>query len=233
MAKGQGQGVRAKGSPTLSLLLSSTFVFLRSPFRAAVHYPLSTTPGLGQFIVGQRIFFQCRCKGSIDVHLGASDIFKSSYSRCNYSCFSISKTPLFFFYFPFCRRGKFFGDLFLMMVFHRRLKRVKMFFTVYRLYKRDSNTSKRTCILIHNYLKEKTRKNKKCSNQLIFVIPVLNLTYLCLLTDASINKTHHCTSLKFVFVGLGRRRLADVAQKSRLLGNSTLYIVSKQNDSSK
>ena len=29
------------------------------------------------------------------------------------------------------------------------------------LYKRDSNTSKRTCILIHNYLKEKTRKKKE------------------------------------------------------------------------
>ena len=39
--------------------------------------------------------------------------------------------------------------------------------------------------------------------------------------------------LKSVFVGLGLRRLADVAQKSRLLGNSALYIVSKQNDSSK
>ena len=35
-----------------------------------------------------------------------------------------------------------------------------MFFTMY-LYKRDSNTSKRTCILIHNYLKEKTREKKE------------------------------------------------------------------------
>ena len=42
MAKGLGQGERAKGLPILSLLLSSTFVFLRSPFRATVHYPLST-----------------------------------------------------------------------------------------------------------------------------------------------------------------------------------------------
>ena len=67
----------------------------------------------------------------------------------------------------------------------------------------------------------------------ILVVPVFNLTYLCLLTDSEINKTHHCTCLKSVFVGLGRRRLADVAQKSRLLGNSALYIVSKQNDSSK
>ena len=35
------------------------------------------------------------------------------------------------------------------------------FVTMY-LYKRDSNTSERTCVLIiHNYLKEKTRKKKK------------------------------------------------------------------------
>ena len=56
------------------------------------------------------------------------------------------------------------GDLFLMMVFYRRSKRVKIlsgtFLTKY-LYKRDSNTSKRTCILIHNYLKEKTREKKE------------------------------------------------------------------------
>ena len=82
-----------------------------------------------------------------------------------------------------------------MMIFHCRSKRVKIFsetFATKYLYKRDHNTSKRTCILIeHSYLKE------------IF------------------------------FVGLGRRQLADVAQTSRLLGNSALYIVSKQNDSSK
>ena len=29
------------------------------------------------------------------------------------------------------------------------------------LYKSDSNTLKHTCILIHNYLKEKTRKKKE------------------------------------------------------------------------
>ena len=85
MAKGRGQGEMAKGPPTLSHLLSSMFVFLRSPFRATVHYPLSQ-------------------------------------------------------------------------------KRVKMFsetFVTTYPYKRDSNTSKRTCILTHNYLKEKTRKKKK------------------------------------------------------------------------
>ena len=51
-----------------------------------------------------------------------------------------------------------------MMVFLRRSERVKIcsetFVTKY-LYKRDSNTSKRTCILIHNYLKEKPRTEKE------------------------------------------------------------------------
>ena len=48
MAKGRGWGERTPfPPPTLSLLLSSTFAFLRSPFGAAVHCPLSTTPGTG------------------------------------------------------------------------------------------------------------------------------------------------------------------------------------------
>ena len=38
------------------------------------------------------------------------------------------------------------------------------------------------------------------------------------------NKTHHCTCLKSVFVGLGQR-LADVAHKSRPLRNSAFYIL--------
>ena len=34
-------------------------------------------------------------------------------------------------------------------------------FVAIYLYESDSNTSKRTCFLIHIYLKEKTRKKKK------------------------------------------------------------------------
>ena len=44
------------------------------------------------------------------------------------------------------------GDFFLMMVFHRRSKRVKIFsetFVTKYLYKRDHNTSKRTCIYLY------------------------------------------------------------------------------------
>ena len=43
-------GVRERGQKILllsALLLSSPFVFFRSPFRATVHYPLSTTLGTG------------------------------------------------------------------------------------------------------------------------------------------------------------------------------------------
>ena len=171
MVKGRGQGERAKGPPTLSLLLSSTFVFLRSRFRATVHCPLSTihsplstTPGKGQFIVGQRVFFQWRCKGSIDIHLGAFAIFKKAQDHAaTIPALALIKRH-FFSLFSVLLQRKVFGHLFLMMVFHRRSKRVKMFsetFVTMYLYKHDSNTSKRTCLLMHNYLKEKTRKRKK------------------------------------------------------------------------
>ena len=41
------------------------------------------------------------------------------------------------------------------------------------LYKRDSNISKRTFILIHNYLKEKTRKKETLSELVNIVYPRL------------------------------------------------------------
>ena len=50
---------------------------------------------------------------------------------------------------------------------NKQLRRVKAVekLVIYRypyyLYKRDSNKSKRTCILIHNYLEDKTRKRKE------------------------------------------------------------------------
>ena len=74
-----------------------------------------------------------------------------------------------------------------MMVFHRRSKRVKIFsktFVTKYLYKRDSNTPKRTRILIdliHNYLTEKTRKKKE-SEVLFSNIGCLRLTNRCGLT---------------------------------------------------
>ena len=54
-----------------------------------------------------------------------------------------------------------FGDLFCMMVFHRRSKRIKIFsetlVTKYLYSVIVIITSKRACILIHNYLKEKKK----------------------------------------------------------------------------
>ena len=167
MAKGRGQGEGAKGPPTLSLLLSSTFVFLRSPFRATVYYPLSTIhcPLRLEQASSQwaREFFSNGdardLQMSIQEHL---PFLKAHDHAATIPALVLVKRH--FFLFSVLLQRKVFGDFFLMIVFHRRSKRVKMFsetFVTMYLYKHDSNTSKRTCILIHNYLKEKNRKKKK------------------------------------------------------------------------
>ena len=91
----------------LSLLLSSTFVFLRSLFRATVHYPLSTVHYAWNTLVhsGPESFFQCRCKGSIDVHLGAFDILEAHTHTATIPALALVKRH-FFFFFPFFCRGK-------------------------------------------------------------------------------------------------------------------------------
>ena len=99
--EGRGQGERAKDPLTLSLLLSSTFVFLRSPFRDTV--PLGT----GQFIVGQKVFSSADASDlAIDVHLGVFDILKARTHAATIPALACVKRH-FFFYFPFCCRGKF------------------------------------------------------------------------------------------------------------------------------
>ena len=103
MAKRRRQGEREKlnlFSFSHSLPLTLFYVCF-PPFSIPRHYPLSTIHCPLLVHSGLKSFSLCRCKGSIDVHLGAFDIFKSSYSSCNYSCFSISKTPLFFSIFHF------------------------------------------------------------------------------------------------------------------------------------
>ena len=98
-------------------------------------------------------------QGSIDVHLGAFDILKAHSHAATIPALACVKR-----HFSALLQWKFFGDLFLPMVFHRRSKRVKIFsetFVTKYLYKRDHNTSKRTCIIIRNYLKEKPRKKKE------------------------------------------------------------------------
>ena len=86
--------------------------------------------------MGQTVFPQCRCKGSSDIHLGAVEILKADTHAATIPALALVK-PTFFS--PF---------------------RCAAFVTKY-LNKRDSNASKRTCILIHNYLKETTRKQKE------------------------------------------------------------------------
>ena len=102
MAKGRGQGERAKDPRILSLLLSSTFVFLRSLFCATVHYAWNRLVHSGP-----ESFFQCQCKGSIDVHLGAFDIFKAHTHAATIPALALVKRHFLFFCFPFCCRGKF------------------------------------------------------------------------------------------------------------------------------
>ena len=102
--------------------------------------------------MGWIVFFQCRCKGSIDVHLGAFDILKAHTHAATIHALARLKRH-FFSIFPFAVEESF-CDLFLMMVFHRRSKRVKIFsetFVTKYFYKRDHNTSKRTCILLYMY----------------------------------------------------------------------------------
>ena len=93
----------------------------------------------------------------------------------------------------------------------------------------NSNTSKRTCIFVLNYFeRENLQGKRKCSNCLRLK-PEFNVFVPF---DGRFKLIKH-TTVRSVFIGLECRRVADVAQKSRLLGNSALYIVSKQNDSSK
>ena len=142
LAKGRGQGQRAT-KPLFLLLLSSPFLFLCSPFRATVHYAWNRLVQSGL-----ESFFQCRCKGSIDVHLGAFDILKAHTHAAAIPALALVKRH--FFLFSVLLQRKVFGDLFLTMVFYRRSKRLKIFsetfFTKY-LYKRESNTLKRMCIM--------------------------------------------------------------------------------------
>ena len=151
MAKRRGQGERAK-EPLFLLLLSPSYSLprlfssvLHSAQLSTIHYPLSTFYYAWNRLVhsGLKSFSQCRCKGSIDVHkLGAFDILINALALVNKNAT--------FFLFSVLMQRKVFGDLFLTMVFHRRQKRVKIFsetFVTKHLCKRDSNTSKRTCIM--------------------------------------------------------------------------------------
>ena len=105
--------------------------------------------------MGQRVFSNADAR---DLQI-AIDILKAHTHAAIIPALALVKRHLFLlFSVLLCFRRFFF-----MMVFHRRSKRVKIFsetFVTKYLYKRDSNKSKRTFILIYNYLKKKTRKRE-------------------------------------------------------------------------
>ena len=140
MAKGQGQEERAKGPPySLPLTL---FHVCFPPFPISRHCPLSTVHYAWNRLVhsGPESFFQCRCKDlqmSIQEHL---TFIKAHTHAATIPALALVKRHFFFFLFSVSLQRKVFGDLFLMMVLHRRSKRVKMFsetFVTMYPYKRD------------------------------------------------------------------------------------------------
>ena len=161
-------GVREGGrknlfSPFYSLPLT-LFHFCFPPFPISRHCPLSTVHYAWNRLVhsGPESFFQCRCKGSTDVHFGAFDILKAHTHAATIPASALVKRH-FVSIFRFAAQERFLAFCFWRMVFHRRSKRVKIFsetFVIKYLYKRDSNTSKRTCI----HERENSQEKRKCSN---------------------------------------------------------------------
>ena len=162
MAKGRGQGERAKGSPTLSSH-SIPRLFSSVPHFALLSTicPLRLKQASSQWA---RQFFSNVDSSDLQMSIQEHLTFLKAHTHAATIPALASVKRHCFLLFSVLLQRKFFDDLFLMMVFHRRSKRVKIFsetFLTKYLYKRDSNTSKRTCILIHNYLKEKTREKKE------------------------------------------------------------------------
>ena len=151
----------------LSLLLSSTFVFLRFLFRATVHYPLSTVHYAWNTLVhsGPESFFPMPMQGIYRCPFRSIWHFRSSYSRCNYSCSSISKTSLFFF-FPFFCRGKVLAICFWWWCFIVDRNELKYFLT------RSLQSTFISVIVIHRnvhlYLNIITRKRELARKKKVF-----------------------------------------------------------------
>ena len=99
---GEGAGLGREGERSSYSLPLTLFNVCFPPFPISRHCP----PWNRLVHSGPESFFQCRCKwSSYRCPFRSIWHFKSSYSRCNWSCFSMCKTPLFF-YFPFCCWGK-------------------------------------------------------------------------------------------------------------------------------
>ena len=95
-------------------------------------------------------FFPIPMQGSIDVHLGAFDILKAHSHAATIPALACVNR-----HFSVLLWRKVFGDLFLLIVFHRRSKRVKIFsetFVTKYPYKGDHNTSKRKLMYTYSYI---------------------------------------------------------------------------------
>ena len=108
MTKGRGWGEREKEhlfllplSPSYSLPLLLSSVLHLAPL-STVHYAWNRLVHSGP-----ESFLQCCCKGSIDVHLGAFDIFKAHTHAATIPALALVKRHILFFCFPFCCSGKF------------------------------------------------------------------------------------------------------------------------------
>ena len=139
MAKGQGQEERAKGPPySLPLTL---FHVCFPPFPISRYCPLSTVHYAWNRLVhsGPESFSNADTRDlqmSIQEHLA---FLKAHTHAATIPALALVKRH-FFFLFSVSLQRKVFGDLFLMMVLHRRSKRVKMFsetFVTMYPYKRD------------------------------------------------------------------------------------------------
>ena len=143
-------------SPSYALPSSSTFVFLRSPFRVTAHYPLSTVHYAWKRLVhsGPESFFQCRCKGSIDVHLGAFDILKAHTHATTIPALALVKRHFFFSLFSVVLLRQVFGDLLLWWCFIVDRNELKYFL------KRSLQSTFISVIVIHRYVHSVSRHSK-------------------------------------------------------------------------
>ena len=154
MAKGRGEGERAK-EPLFLLLLSPSYSLPRL-FSSVLHYaPLSTTPGTGSFMVGQRVFLM-PMQGIYRCPFGRIWHFNSSYTLQLF-LLSISKTPLFF-YFPFRCRGKFSAICCWWWCFIVHRSELKYF-----LKRSLQSTFTSVIIVIYWNVHENSQEKRKCS----------------------------------------------------------------------
>ena len=159
---GEGAGLGREGERSSYSLPLTLFNVCFPPFPISRHCPLPLEQASSKwarqfFPVPMQVIYRCPFRSIWH--------FKSSYSRCNYSCFSMCKTPLFS-YFPFCCRGKFLAICFWWWCFIVDRNELKYFL------ERSLQSTFISVIVIHRnvhvYLYiitwENSREKRKCSN---------------------------------------------------------------------